>query len=170
MTPGKAKGGEYERAVCKRLSLWMSRGLRDDLFWRSAMSGGRATLRFAKGAYNKSQAGDVTAIDSHGERLTSKFLIECKFYKDLRILSLLLPQDDKSPKDTLADFWHQCSIDAGRAGRLPMLIAKQNQRGEFVLLSGRGKEAFMLPETTFFFHNGVYLYHFAAFLSLAGRP
>ena len=46
---GKQKGGEYERTVCKKLSLWVSNGTRDDIFWRSAMSGGRATLQRKKG-------------------------------------------------------------------------------------------------------------------------
>ena len=42
---GKEKGSSFERLVCKRMSMWLSKGERDDLFWRSAMSGGRATVQ-----------------------------------------------------------------------------------------------------------------------------
>ena len=75
---GKEKGSAYERAICKRLSLYVSKGKRDDLFWRSAMSGGRATLQAKKGKKAQAQAGDITSIAAEGNKLTSTFMIECK--------------------------------------------------------------------------------------------
>jgi len=41
---GKAKGASFERDICRRLSLWVSAGKQEDVFWRSAMSGGRSTV------------------------------------------------------------------------------------------------------------------------------
>src|SRR5215216_6431446 len=38
------KGPQWEREVCRALSLWVTNGERVDVFWRSAMSGGRATV------------------------------------------------------------------------------------------------------------------------------
>ena len=39
------KGGAWEREFSKYLSLWITEGERDDVFWRSSQSGGRATQR-----------------------------------------------------------------------------------------------------------------------------
>lgn len=166
----KAKGGGFERYACKVLSLWLSRGVRDDHFWRSAMSGGRATLRHRKGANNKTQVGDVSAIDGQGERVTKQFLIECKNYRDLRILTLLLPCNDDTPKGTLCEFWWKCCFDAQNCGRLPLLVCKQGKLGEFAIVSEKGRQLLGLPLTTYFYHNDAYVYYLKSFLLLARRP
>src|SRR6266850_1611917 len=82
---GKIKGGEFERYCCKRLSLFVTRGLRDDIFWRSAMSGGRATLQLKQEIINRAQSGDMTAISPEGYELCDKYLFEYKNYADLNI-------------------------------------------------------------------------------------
>ena len=46
---GKAKGSSFERLICKELSLWITGGEHQDVFWRSAMSGGRSTVAMKKG-------------------------------------------------------------------------------------------------------------------------
>lgn len=125
----KAKGSDFERSVCRKLSLWMSRGLRDDLFWRSAMSGGRATVQFNKGAHNATQAGDISAIDPQGARLTNKVLIECKSYRNLHLESLFYGR----PKDGILAFWSKCIEEADRCGKRPLLIAKQNAQEPLVM-------------------------------------
>ena len=61
----KQKGAEFERKICKQLSRWIDSN-REDLFWRSAMSGGRATLKSNKGEVS-GQAGDITSIDKIGQ-------------------------------------------------------------------------------------------------------
>src|ERR1035437_240331 len=76
----KGKGSSFERVVCSKLSLWMSRGMRSDYFWRASMSGGRATLRFKKGLIVRSQHGDIAAVQPEGDPLTRRFFIECKAY------------------------------------------------------------------------------------------
>jgi hypothetical protein len=168
----KAKGGDYERSICKRLSRWLTRGMRDDLFWRSAMSGGRATVRFKQGAKNRTQAGDITAIDPLGERLTSLFLIECKSYRDLNLNTLLRPLQD-CPKDScMHRFWETCRQDAIRHGKLPLLIGKQNLLGEVLIVDSVGRDIFGLPDppTAHYHEARCYLYWFPAFLALARRP
>lgn len=116
---GKQKGASFERAVCKHLSLWISKGKRDDIYWRSAMSGGRATL--AKGTRG-TQAGDISSIDSMGELLTNAFLIECKHYASLDLLPFVL----NLRRGKLYKFWKHAFNDASAHGKYPMLIAKQN--------------------------------------------
>lgn len=125
---GKQKGAAFERHICQALSLWLSGGERQDLLWRSAMSGGRATVAHKKGVKLTTQGGDISAIDPLGAVLTDNFCIEVKFYKDLDIQAFLLG------KGKLTAFWKQVTRDASRYGKEPMLIAKQNIYPTMVLV------------------------------------
>tara|TARA_Y100000310_G_scaffold345655_1_gene467792 strand:+ start:11330 stop:11836 length:507 start_codon:yes stop_codon:yes gene_type:complete len=126
---GKQKGSEFERWVCKKLSLAMSNGKRDDLYWRSAMSGGRASVKFKKGGKNLTQVGDITCIDKLGSLLTDKYVIECKRYKSVKWNALIygVPQ-----KGSIIEFWKQVRKDAKKAKKHPMLIVKENGRETMV--------------------------------------
>lgn len=119
---GKAKGGAFERLICVKLSKWVSEGDKDDLFWRSAMSGGRATVGAKKGVQRNAQSGDISAIAPEGHRLTNHFSIECKTYLDLALEGLLFEK-----KAGIVSFWKQTQRDALNSKKMPMLIAKQNR-------------------------------------------
>jgi hypothetical protein len=114
---GKAKGSQFERDICVKLSLWVSAGKRKDLFWRSAMSGGRATV--SRGEVR--QAGDITSVAAEGHILTDYCYIECKFVKDLGLTSFILDN-----KGALATYWKVALREAKSYKREPILIAKQN--------------------------------------------
>lgn len=118
---GKSKGTEFERQVCKDLSLWVSKGKREDLYWRSAMSGGRATIQYKKGIINETQQGDITSIDPLGALLTKQFVIECKFYEDLKISQSII-----KGKGFLIEFWTELLLKCHGVKKEPILIAKQN--------------------------------------------
>jgi len=72
------KGAEFEREVCKELSLWWMDGKRDDVFWRTSNSGGRATVRRKKSKSTFGQNSDVQAIDPIGQPLIDVMLLELK--------------------------------------------------------------------------------------------
>lgn len=127
---GKAKGAGFEREVCKALSLWVSRGKDEDLFWRSAMSGGRATVAKKKGKALARQAGDITATAPEGHALTDAFFIECKFVKALRLD--LFVQYGQGP---LSQYWETARVQAALHKRAPMLICKENAGEVFVIMS-----------------------------------
>jgi len=80
--PRAAKGSDFEREMCKRLSIWWTQGLgmegRDDVFWRSSQSGGRATQRSKKGWSTFGSYGDIAAVDPIGMPLIQMFTIELK--------------------------------------------------------------------------------------------
>jgi hypothetical protein len=118
---GKGKGSAFERSICKRLSLWVSHGKREDLFWRSAMSGGRATVGRKQGKDHAHHAGDISATHPDGHKLTEHWYVECKAYKSLQIESALLDSTG-----ALAKFWKETCTQATAHHKLPMLIAKQN--------------------------------------------
>lgn len=113
---GKRKGGAFERSICERLSLWITGGQKKDCLWRSAMSGGRATV--SKGMVR--QCGDVCAVAPEGHVLTDFYFIECKHVRDLNLWGIF--------RDTgnLRKFWLQAVAESSRYGKRPMLIAKQN--------------------------------------------
>ncbi len=125
----KQKGGAFERRICRALSLWVSKGKAEDLFWRSAMSGGRATVMYKKGKSAASQAGDISSVALEGHVLTDLFTIECKNYEDLHLHNLVY-----GGKSGIVDFWKQANTDARRNQKEPMLIAKQNRKPEIICL------------------------------------
>lgn len=72
------KGSSFEREICKHLSKWWTGGKRDDVFWRSQTSGGRATQRLKKGQRTYGSYGDIAAVDPIGEPLLKLWTIELK--------------------------------------------------------------------------------------------
>lgn len=114
---GKRKGSAFEREVCKALSLWVSHGKRRDIFWRTAMSGGRATISGG----DVRQAGDVSAVAAQGHALSDAWFIECKHYKTLKLAEFLL-----RGRGPLQKFWTAAKKEAAKYRRAPILIVKQN--------------------------------------------
>lgn len=130
---GKHKGSGFEREVCVAMSKWTTAGQRDDIYWRSAMSGGRATVQFKAGKKNLTQGGDISAVDPLGHKLLGHFAVECKFYKKLDIETSLLRGYGK-----LIQFWGEATRMAKRQKKIPILIAKQNNFPALVLTDDRG--------------------------------
>jgi hypothetical protein len=129
----KTKGADFERLVCKELSLWFSEGKTNSLFWRSSQSGGRATTLQKKGENLSIQAGDVAAIDSAGESFIELFFIECKRYKKLNLDTLFYDMVGE-----IGPMWDKCKQQAAQYGKFPMLICKENARDLLVFLSSEG--------------------------------
>lgn len=132
---GKRKGGGFERKVCNLLSRSIDPDSDETLFWRSAMSGGRATIRNRTGKKDDNQAGDITCIHEKGAWLTNAFAIECKFYANLNIQSSII-----SNKGKLIKFWKQAVEQAKRHGKQPLLIAKENNTPTLMLTNQRGRD------------------------------
>lgn len=119
---GKQKGSAFEREICRALSRFIDPTSTDTFFWRSAMSGGRATIQQRKGIKNLTQLGDLTCIHEKGQWFTDMFVVECKHVANLDLVGSMF-----SGKGKLAKFWQkhcQISRDSHRA---PLLIAKQNR-------------------------------------------
>lgn len=164
MRPGgsKQKGASFERLVCKQLSLWITNGDKPDVFWRSAMSGGRSTVFAKKGREAATQAGDISATGAEGHLLTDKFFIECKFYRDLSLLSFLFGHQ----RGKLHEFWSVAKREAKQHKKAPMMIAKQNIEKTLVLLSDTIDHSLEVPKRgvpdpiAYVMTEGVYLYWF----------
>lgn len=120
MPSKRHKGASFERQICKALSLWISAGRHEDLFWRTAMSGGRATVARKKGKSVR-QSGDIGAVARAGHAFTNQWYIECKFYKKIDLDSFIVKGTGK-----IAKWWKVCRREAKHYKRDPMLIVHQN--------------------------------------------
>lgn len=111
----KQKGGSYEREIAKKLSLWVTNSASDDIFWRSAMSGGRGTLGKSKNA-----VGDICAIDPRGAKICRELFFECKHLKEASL--------DNAIRGTgpIYDFWKTAVAQAKSHQRFPVLLVKKN--------------------------------------------
>lgn len=162
---GKSKGSAFERQVCKDLSLWVTNGQKDDCFWRSAMSGGRATVQHRKGQDLSHVSGDICATHPDGYPLIENWFIECKFYKDLGFKTLVT-----SGRGVVADFWGKACDQAQQHMKRPMLILKQNQLPALVGIDAAylsGTHGHLLPVAGFP-KLGLYLYDYSQFLLRPG--
>lgn len=131
---GHGKGQEFERSVCKRLSLWVSNFEKEDLFWRSSISGARSTLAKKRGKAEgvESMAGDIVATHPLGHDFLKFFTVECKFYADIEIGKVVFIQGG-----TLLKMWAQAQ-DEVASGREPLLVVKQNFQPELVGVNSEG--------------------------------
>lgn len=116
--PGK--GSAFERDICKQLSKWVTHGKRADVFWRTAMSGGRSTVAQKKGKVVR-QSGDICAVSHEGVPFLSDWYVECKHYKRIDLGQWLLNNQGK-----IVNWWARAKKEARQHGKQPMLIIKQN--------------------------------------------
>lgn len=127
------KGGAFERELSKALSLWWTDGERDDVFWRTSQSGGRATVRARKGKTTYGQHGDLQAVDPVGAPLTRLLSIEAKRgYRDAHVGNALDCKPGNKPKGW-DEFVAQAQRECREAG-IPFwfLIVRRNGRQALV--------------------------------------
>jgi hypothetical protein len=127
------KGSAFERAFSKELSLWWTEGERDDIFWRSSNSGGRATVRAAVGKTTSGQYGDVAAIDASGIPFLDLVTIELKKgYSKFTIQDIF----DCKPYSAIQkweEWFSQTRTSAINAGSVSWFMVTERDRREALL-------------------------------------
>ena len=168
---GKAKGGAFERKICKMLSLWLSEGESTDLFVRSSSSGARATITYqTSGTKLKSQASDIasTGDDQRGGAFTREFAIETKHYADINMLGFIC-----GSKTGLGSFWEQVCKDGSIFDKKPLLIVRENGKCILMCINRSGYSFFkdlygpLLPVICVFPGSDLYILKFEEFLNFA---
>ena len=126
------KGFAYERYFCKKLSLWWSENERDDIFWRTSNSGGRASRRSKQGLQTEGQFGDVTATSAIGIPLMRVVTIELKRgYAGTTIQDLI---DKTSGKESQFSKWiNQAQKSADDANSLYWLLVTRRNRRQAII-------------------------------------
>lgn len=136
MTNGAKKGSSYEREICKKLSLWWTYGEDDDVFWRTAGSGARATGRRKQGKKTFGQDGDIQATNPIGQPFVDLFAVEIKRgYKDANPMSVF----DHKPGKPLCPFlkFIQQADRACSSSESPfwLIIHKRDRKVEMIYFS-----------------------------------
>jgi hypothetical protein len=133
--PAKGKGSGYERDMCRCFSLWWSNGKRDDIFWRTSNSGGRATVRDRVGKDTFGQCGDIQATDPVGQPFLDCFTIELKRgYNSANVIDMLNKKEGAA-EQKWEGFYSQVLGDAVRAQSLSwMLVWRTDRRDALVYI------------------------------------
>lgn len=142
---GSKKGSSFEREICKQLSLWWTEGSRDDIFWRTAGSGGRATNRAKVGKETSGAYGDLTFTNPIGADLLKLCCFELKRGYGMWCVLDLVDKSQKARPPIIADFWNQAKHSADSAGaKYPIVIFRRDQR-QTSLIGGRDFLAALSP-------------------------
>ncbi len=131
------KGSNFEREICKLLSLWWTNNKRDDVFWRTSGSGARATTRSKTKQKTFGQYGDVQATDPIGQPLIDLCTIEIKRgYSKSTFADLIEESTIANAKPCMyAQFIKQAREDHNRAGSFSwMLIIKRDRRKPIIII------------------------------------
>jgi len=129
------KGSQFEREVCKILSLWWTDGKREDVFWRTAGSGARATQRNKIGKKTFGQDGDVQATDPIGQPLIDLCSIEIKRGYSKNTIFDILDKPKKAKLQIYEQFINQSCKENKNSGAIYwMLITRRNRRETIVFI------------------------------------
>lgn len=131
MANPKRIGNNYEREISKKLSLWISNGESDDIFWRDLSSGARFTNRKKKEKETVIK-GDIVAIDLNYQWFTNLFFIDTKCYKSFNPF-FIDPKNKKS--NEILNQWKKVISDCPTS-MIPMMICKIRDRktSEFIMI------------------------------------
>lgn len=126
MTSGARKGSAFERKICKELSVWWAG--REDVFWRTAGSGARATTRSKKQKKTAGSYGDVSVIDPVGLPLIDALVIELKCGYGDKTLHDLLDTPNGRKRPTIFQWIDHAMGGCEEAGALSWLVIHQRTR------------------------------------------
>jgi hypothetical protein len=123
---GKQKGSEFERNICRELSLWISDGRYKNVFRRNTFT----------------QTGDLIVNpalkDEKIRELALKFLdmfnVECKSYKNIDLLAELDVGEGRRKTTELESWWKQCCEDAVNSRKYSLLVIKRNRYKPYVVI------------------------------------
>lgn len=130
---GKRKGGAWERKISKTLSNWWSGRTDDSIFWRTASSGGLATIRSKKNKKTFGQYGDIQAINPIGQPLIDLCVVECKCGYSSHNIHEMLDCCLSNSSGKYNEFFKQVSRDAHKAEAPFWLLFSQRIRKRTVV-------------------------------------
>jgi len=129
-----AKGSNFEREVCKQLSLWWSKDKRDDIFWRTAGSGAMAKTRSKSNRKTFGQYGDIQATDPIGQPLIDLVSIELKRGYSKSTFADLIDRPKNAAEQMYESFIHQAIQDyINSSAQSWWLIVKRDRREPIII-------------------------------------
>lgn len=132
---GSRKGSSWEREICKQLSLWWTYGKDEDVFWRTAGSGARATVRSKQNKNTFGQHGDIQATNPTGQRLIDVCCIELKRGYSKETFSSIIDKPENAAEQMYEKFIHQAELSSISAGSQSwLLIVKRDRREALIFM------------------------------------
>jgi hypothetical protein len=123
---GHQKGSSFERELCKQFSLWISHGERDDVFWRTAGSGARATQRLKQNKQTCNSDGDICCLNAEYAWFTDKIRVEIRRgYNHWRISEIF---KTKISNNGLWAYWLNLEKECQEIGKIPLLCWKPDRK------------------------------------------
>jgi hypothetical protein len=136
------KGQNFEREMAKKLSLWWSDGEDDSHFWRSSMSGGRATVRAKSGKSTSNSCGDLMAMTALGQTLLDITAFELKKgYNSYSIQDLF---DKPNMANGFGAFIEQAYRDSSLAGCRDWTVVHKRDRREPIFVTSMDIPSFRI--------------------------
>jgi hypothetical protein len=126
------KGSPFEREIARKLSLWLSSGVAEDWFWRTAASGGRATNRAKQGKNTANGCGDICGQTKEAQDLLNDFVIEAKRGYNTATVSDLL---DIEGGGVMGKFIDQARRSASLAGARHWAVIHKRDRRETLVIT-----------------------------------
>lgn len=127
---GKRKGSGYERAVGRRLSLWLTHGRDATQLIRSVSSGGWSLGISGEDPWR--HVGDLAPNGPEGERFRRMFAVECKHHAVVDLWQFFGPG-----RSELRRWWDKLNAEVERAnlpGMSPMIVVRANHKPEVVVV------------------------------------
>lgn len=163
-----SKGSSFERTIAKQLSLWYSNKKRDDIFWRTAGSGARATTRMKQNKDTANSAGDLSFLHHSGKAFINLCVIEIKRGYNRKKTSPgaqiaildLIDSPERKRKPVLFSWWDKIEQEREEHERKYSFIIFRRDRHNtcicmhkktFTALEKRSRKSFIFP------HNGTWL-------------
>jgi hypothetical protein len=131
--------------MCRQLSLWWTKGQRDDLYWRTAGSGAMAKTRSKTHLKTYGQYGDIQATDPQGEPLLKLMSLELKRGYNKANLFDLIDNPAGSRVNTIEEFLNQAITDAKNSKAFFWSLIYKRDRKEALIFVP--KELFMYFQT-----------------------
>ena len=94
------KGSSFERKICKDLSLWVTDNNLEDVFYRTAGSGGRGTFRAKQGKETANAHGDMMYTRPEGEMFLRAVTVEMKKGYNAAIIEQLFNGESMTKSET----------------------------------------------------------------------
>lgn len=148
---GGKKGNPFERKVCDQLSEWWLGGKKDTVFWRTATSGARATVRKRKDLQTKGQHGDIGAVDPIGAPFTELITTELKRGYGSNSIADVLDRPSKRLDPPYVQWClkaMRCAKDAGTP--YWMVISRRDQHESIVCVPIKLAESLRIPNSVEF--------------------
>lgn len=138
------KGRKFEIWLSGVLSRWWSRGKRDDIFWHTHDSGGRATKRTKLGLGTSNLYGDICATDTTGYPLLKIFTVEAKKGYNKATVQDLLDRPNHLNPFQYEEWIVKIDREAKEARSRSWLLIHRRDKREALVLVGNGEVANLL--------------------------